>query len=216
MRNWLAGAAAAAALVLIPAPADAHVRVDDSSAPKRGGYGAVRLSVPTESEKASTVGLIVTIPEDVTLTSAKVLPIAGWTAKVETVQDRVTRIVWQAKDGGLGPSEFGVFTFSAGPWPKDKSAVPLPTTQQYSDGSTVVWDQVALDASEPEHPAPIVVLGAASAEHHHGAVTVDAAREAGEASRKGQGAFDGANVARWGLIALAVALSTVALLRRAR
>ncbi|GIE88224.1 YcnI family copper-binding membrane protein [Actinoplanes regularis] len=201
----IAATVSAAAVLLIAAPARAHVRVDGGDAPGRGGYGTVRLSVPTESETASTVGLTVTIPGDVTLTSAKVLPIAGWTAKVETAEGRVTRIVWRASGAGLGPAEFGVFAFSGGPWPQDRSAVPLPATQQYSDGSAVAWDEVALDASEPEHPAPIVVLGEAPAGHHGDAPVAEPEPER-----------SGSQITQWILIGLALVLSVSATLRRAR
>ncbi|BCJ47664.1 hypothetical protein GCM10010168_20220 [Actinoplanes ianthinogenes] len=207
MSRLLAAAAVIAATLLVAAPAQAHVRVDGGDAPGKGGYGAVRLSVPTENETASTVGLTVTIPDDVTLTSVKVLPLTGWTAKVETAGERVTRIVWHAAGAGLGPAEFGIFTFSGGPWPEDRSAVPLPTIQQYSDGSSVKWDEVALDASEPDHPAPIVVLDEASAGHHGGAAATVITPRA---------ETNGAQVTQWVLIGLALVLSLSAAVRRTR
>ncbi|MFC4070367.1 DUF1775 domain-containing protein [Actinoplanes subglobosus] len=207
MSRWLAAAVVTVAAVLVAAPAAAHVRVETGSAPGKGGYGTVRLTVPTESGTASTVGVTVTIPDDVTLASARVLPVDGWTATVETAGRRVTRIVWKAQDKGLGPQEFGIFTFSGGPWPADRSAVPLPTVQAYSDGSSVAWDQVALDASEPEHPAPIVVLGEAAADHH-GVV-------ASQPQDQPRGGTD-TSLAQWVLIGFALLLSVTALLRRAR
>lgn len=170
----LAGALGITA-VLVAAPAAAHVRVDEGQQPPQGGYGIVRLIVPTESQQAATVGLTVVIPKDVDLTSARTLPIAGWTASVETEPagdgQRVSRITWRAIDpaGGLKASEFGEFTFSAGPWPEGVDSVPLQSDQAYSDGSVVSWNEVAVDsASEPEHPAPVVTLSAAEAGHSHG------------------------------------------------
>lgn len=155
--------------------AAAHVRVDDGQQPAQGGYGIVRLVVPTESAGASTVGLTVNLPEDVNLTSARTLPLAGWTAAVETEPsgdgERVARIVWRAVDpaNGVKPSEFGEFTFSAGPWPVDVDSVPLLADQAYSDGSVVAWNEIAVDQNtEPEHPAPVVTLGAAEQGHGHG------------------------------------------------
>ena len=202
--------------IAAPAAAYAHVEVDDGSAPAKGGAGVVRLTVPTESDTASTIGLTVTIPRDVTLAEARVLPVAGWSAKVQTAGERVTSIVWRADDakkGGIGPSQFGIFTFSASPWPKDRDTVPLPTAQQYSDGSTVVWDEVALDAdSEPKHPAPIVTLGEASAGHHdHGAAAVQAQNVTRVAADKGNS--NGVEIAQWTLIGLAVLLSASAAAR---
>lgn len=209
--RWRRGAVsllgALALLVATPAAALAHVRVDEGAAPGKGGYGTVRLSVPTESDTASTVELTVTVPADVRLTSARVLPLPGWTAVVETeaAGQRVTRIVWRADDaaGGIGPSEFGIFTFSAGPWPQDRDTVALPTAQRYSDGTAVDWDEVAVDAdAEPEHPAPVVTLGEAAADHHGAAAAGhDAAgHPAGEGAR-------GPELLQWALIGLAVVLS---------
>jgi uncharacterized protein YcnI len=201
---------AAAALAAAPA-AYAHVEVDTGSVPGKGGNGVVRLTVPTESDTASTIGLTVTIPAGVALSSARVLPVAGWSARVETAGERVTKIVWHAQDakkGGIGPSQFEIFTFLAGPWPADRDTVPLPTTQEYSDGSSVVWDEVAVDAdSKPEHPAPVVTLGAASAGHHgHGG-------EAAQATSVAHVTNGGTEVAQWVLIGLAVLLAATAAAR---
>ncbi|MDV6286817.1 YcnI family protein [Rhodococcus jostii] len=153
------------ALMGFVAPAAAHVHVESGEQLAKGGYGVVRLIVPTESDEASTVGLTITVPEGVDLTSARTLPIPGWTATVEREQsgdgERVSRIRWQAADpaNGLKASEFGVFTLSAGPWPEDTDSVPLPSEQIYSDGSVVSWNEVAVNAGiEPEHPAPVVAL----------------------------------------------------------
>lgn len=159
--------------IMLAPTAAAHIRVDDSQRPPKGGYGIVTLIVPTESQKSPTVGVTVTLPDDVNLTSARTLPIAGWEAGVETEPvdggTRISRIVWRANDGspGLRPSEFGEFTFSAGPWPDTADTVALTADQTYGDGSVVTWNEVAVDdVTEPEHPAPVVTLGAPDA--HHG------------------------------------------------
>lgn len=180
-RTWrvLAASATLGIVAVIGAsPAGAHVHADDGQQPPQGGYGVVTLQVPTESDTASTTGLTVTLPEGVDLSSARTLPIAGWTATVETEGERVSRIVWKADaDAGIKPTEFGEFTFSAGPWPEDTGAVTLVSDQAYSDGSTVSWNEVALDSgSEPEHPAPVVTLAAAE-EHGHGTDEHGAAAE---------------------------------------
>ncbi|MEN0140587.1 MAG: YcnI family protein [Rhodococcus sp. (in: high G+C Gram-positive bacteria)] len=158
------------ALLGFATPAAAHVHVDGAEQLSKGGYGLVRLIVPTESDEASTVGLTLTIPEGVDLTSARTLPIPGWTATVEREQssdgERVSRVRWQASDpaNGVKATEFGVFTLSAGPWPEDVDSVPLPSEQIYSDGSVVSWNEVAVNAGiEPEHPAPVVTLAAGGA-----------------------------------------------------
>ncbi|MFV8164835.1 YcnI family protein [Mycobacterium sp. 134] len=179
-------------IVTAAAPAAAHVRVDAGQQPPRGGYGIVRLIVPTESEQASTVGVTVTLPDNVELTSARTLPIPGWTASVEIEPtsdgQRVSRIIWRAIDkaGGLKPTEYGEFAFSAGPWPENTETVSLPSDQSYSDGSVVSWNEIAVDKdSESEHPAPVVTLGSAEAHHTHaghGAPPLVAAESPGDES----------------------------------
>ncbi|MGU3502090.1 YcnI family copper-binding membrane protein [Mycobacterium sp. C31M] len=168
------GTTLAVAGVLAAAPAAAHVRVDEGQSPARGGYGIVALIVPTESADASTVELSIEVPDEVDLLSARTLPIPGWTASVETEPDgdsaRVSRITWRAVDpaAGIKPTEFGEFTFSAGPWPADSDTVALPADQKYSDGSSVSWNEIAVDQhTEPEYPAPVVTLAAAQAGHSH-------------------------------------------------
>ncbi|ASR01709.1 YcnI family copper-binding membrane protein [Gordonia rubripertincta] len=158
------------------APATAHVSVDPSTQPARGGYGQVALVVPNESDTASTVGVTVTIPSDVEIASARTLPIPGWAASIERVRvgdsERIASITWTAAspDAAIKPAEFGVFTFAGGPWP-DAESVTLATDQRYGDGEVVSWNEIAVDQqSEPEHPAPVLVLGAASDGHDsHGA-----------------------------------------------
>src|SRR5262245_23677447 len=111
--------AAVTGIIVTAAPAAAHVRVDEGQQPPRGGYVSVRLIVPTESELASTIGVTVTVPDNIELTSARTLPIPGWTADVETEPtgdgQRVSRITWRAIDkaGGIKPTEYGEFAFSA-------------------------------------------------------------------------------------------------------
>lgn len=175
--NLLAVSALLGAAALTAAgSAGAHVSVDQSQPPAKGGYGIVRLIVPTESAEATTVGVTVTLPDGVDLLAARTLPTPGWTAAVETEpagdSERVARIIWRAVDPGNGvkPKEFGEFTFSAGPWPDDVNTVALPADQVYSDGSVVSWNEIALDtATEPEHPAPVVTLGAPEQGHAHNA-----------------------------------------------
>lgn len=165
-----AGVAIVAATSALAGPASAHVKPDPSSYATQGGSGVVKLLVPDESDTASTIGLTVTFPDTVDLTSARTVPIPGWTARVQTVSagpsDRVSKIVWTAdspKDG-LTPTEFGIFTFSGSGWPTGATSVTLPSDQLYSDGSVVSWSEVAVDGtSAPEHPAPVLALTPPSA-----------------------------------------------------
>jgi uncharacterized protein YcnI len=187
--------AVALATAAFAGPAAAHVVSDGSSVPA-GGSGIVHLIVPNESDKAKTVGLTVTIPPTVTLKSARTLPIPGWTGTVDhdPASGRVTRITWSTADpaNGFGVSEYREFSFSAGPWPTGANSVALPSDQRYSDGTVVSWNEIAVDkTSEPEHPAPVVTVGAAVAGHgghedddavvadHHDAAHSDSASNEG-------------------------------------
>lgn len=212
--------------------AAAHVSVDQSQPPAKGGYGIVRLTVPTESADASTVGLTVTIPDGVDLLAARTLPIPGWTAAVETEpagdSERVARIVWRAVDpaNGVKPKEFGQFTFSAGPWPEDVDTVALLSDQAYSDGSTVSWNEIALDtATEPEYPAPVVTLGAPEQGHGHNAPAAAATPLADHDTAESHAAAAPAQGESWwwratSAVSLVIALGTAAalalVLRRTR
>ena len=47
-----------------------------------GGSGVITFRVPSESDAASTIGLLITFPAATPFTSVDVQPKAGWTAKV--------------------------------------------------------------------------------------------------------------------------------------
>ncbi|WP_270486855.1 YcnI family protein [Gordonia jacobaea] len=164
--------------------AGAHVSVDPSSQPSSGGYGQVRLVVPSEEDDTTTTAISVTLPSGVDLSSVRTLPIPGWTATTEQAQsngsERVSKITWQANtpESGLKPTEYGVFAFSGGRWPAGTTSVTLPTEQRYANGTVVSWNEQAADAqTEPEHPAPVVTLAPESGDHdaaHGAASTTDA------------------------------------------
>ena len=178
-RRWRVRVAAAlgvVALVLLPAAAaSAHVRVipDATSA---DGFAKITFRVPNESATAGTTKIEIALPTDAPFTSVAYLPAAGWTAQVVTgplptavvvdgasLTEAPVRVVWTADSGvQIVPGAFQEFSIVAGPLPAAGTSVLLPATQTYSDGSVVVWDQVAKDgAAEPEFPAPILVAPAA-------------------------------------------------------
>lgn len=141
--------------------ASAHVAVDGTDT-RQGGYGVVTLRVPTESDTASTTGVTVRLPTDTPLASVRTTPVPGWTVAVEG-GDTPTAITWTAQPGGgIGPGQFGLFPFTAGPLPTTDE-LDLPTTQAYSDGTSVSWDEpTPADGTEPEHPVPALALAAAT------------------------------------------------------
>jgi uncharacterized protein YcnI len=155
--------------------AAAHVTVNPGSV-TAGSYAKLTFRVPTESDTASTVSLQVTLPEDHPFPSVSVMQIPGWTAKVTKtpldppvtegrfdLTEAVTSITWTADDGvGVKPGEFMEFPISVGPVP-DVPSMEFPADQTYSDGSVVRWNQSrTADGDEPEHPAPLLTIAAAS------------------------------------------------------
>jgi uncharacterized protein YcnI len=183
LRAAAAVVAGAALAVAAPLAASAHVRINpDTAAP--GGYSYVDFRVPTESATASTVGLTIELPTDTPFTSVSYEAVPGWTAKVTTaalpkpvtiggtrVTEAPTAVTFTATAGGIAPGQFGVFTLSLGRVP-DTGKVLLPTTQRYSDGSIVKWDEpTPASSAEPEHPAPTLYIKDAPPADASGAVT---------------------------------------------
>ena len=182
----LVGATATAtALVLATAlPAFAHVTVSSPDA-SPGGFGLLVLRVPTESATASTTALTVHLPVRTPFATVAAEPVPGWT--VSTVERTLTKpvkdddgfnltkavgtVTWTARPGqGLAPGEFEEFRLSVGPFPDKAGALSLPTTQTYSDGSVVQWDEATpASGKEPEHPAPTLEVRAAAAPASHSA-----------------------------------------------
>lgn len=173
----LAGVLAGVLVLLVPIAAQAHVRVDGQDA-TQGGYGVLTFRVPTESATASTTKVQVTFPSTTPIVSVSTQPVAGWTARVSTsklatpvktddgeVDSYVSAVTWTARGAAaaIKPGEFQQFNVSAGPLPKVAS-ITLPTTQTYSDGTVVRWNERSADGTtEPEHPAPVLALAPASA-----------------------------------------------------
>jgi periplasmic copper chaperone A len=158
--------------------ASAHVKVSGVDA-VQGGSGVITFRVPSESDTASTTGLLITFPAATPFTSVDVQPKAGWTAKVtkkplphpltdddgDAITDYVAQVDFTATGSGAGagipPGEFDMFNLSVGPFPKAPN-MTFAALQTYSDGSTVNWDEKSANGTEPDHPAPVLQLAAAA------------------------------------------------------
>lgn len=167
---------AAAAIALVgAAPALAHVTAQPGRA-EQGGYTVVAMRVPNESDTAGTVKLEVTLPADHPVTGVRTTPVPGWTATMvkapltppverngRTITEAVRTVTWTANAGTrIGPGEFVEFPLSLGPLPTDTDRLVLPAVQTYDDGEVVAWNEPpAADGSEPERPAPVVMLSPA-------------------------------------------------------
>jgi periplasmic copper chaperone A len=174
-RTLVAGALAAGAVVLLASPASAHVTVSSPSA-EPGGFATLTFSVPNERDDASTTSVRVTMPEDAPLAFVSVEPVPGWTVDVQrealdepvTVEgteltEAVSTITWSG--GSIAAGQFQRFVVSAGPLPEDATELVFPAVQTYSDGEEVAWiEETPAGGEEPERPAPVLELTAASAD----------------------------------------------------
>jgi uncharacterized protein YcnI len=172
-----AGIAGALAFVVLTAvPAAAHVTVSSTDATP-GGFGKLVVRVPTESDTASTTKLQVQLPADTPFAFVSTKPHPGWTVSTTerklakpiaaegfTLTKAVATVTWTASgaDAGIAPGEFDEFELSLGSFPSDVDTLSFPTTQTYSDGTVVTWDQPSVEGQdEPEHPVPTLELAAA-------------------------------------------------------
>jgi uncharacterized protein YcnI len=171
------GAATVVGVLGFAGVAQAHVTVNPSDA-VQGGFARVAFRVPTESDTASTTKVEVNLPADQPISSVSTMPVPGWTAtaattklatpvKTEagaTVTSAVTKITWTATsaDTGIKPGQFQEFPVSLGPLPKTDKLV-FKVLQTYSDGNIVRWiDDTVAGQPEPDNPAPVLKLAAAS------------------------------------------------------
>lgn len=198
-------------------PAAAHVTVNPDTA-EPGSYARVAFRVPTESDTASTTKLVVYLPTDHPAASVSVQPVPGWTASLHKaklskpitaeggdVTEAVDRITWTASNGAaIKPGQFQEFPVSLGPLPKSGS-LTFKALQTYSDGSVVRWIQTSSGGSEPEHPAPVLTLGASAAPS---APSSGATKAASEDDSSGPGSGTALTV---GLIGLVAGLAGLAL-----
>jgi uncharacterized protein YcnI len=198
-------AATGSAVLLTASIASAHVTVDAPGA-AAGGYTVLTFKVPTESDTASTTKVSVTLPG---FKSARTEPLPGWTSTIDKDGElQATSVTWTADPGvGVAPGQFQRFVLSVGPLPKEEQ-VSFDAVQTYSDRKVVNWNQpTPADGTEPEYPAPSIMLAAEGADEHGSATT--------ETSATSEKASD--TTARWlggagllvGILGLALGLGAV-------
>ncbi|MFJ9585085.1 YcnI family copper-binding membrane protein [Streptomyces acidicola] len=181
------GAVAASAVVVLSSPAFAHVSVSPEGTAPKGGYATVNFKVPNERDDASTTKLEVTLPTDHPLASVQPEAVAGWKVEVtrskldkpvdlhgEKIDEAVSKVTWTATGKGIEPGFFQKFPLSLGQLPEDSDELVFKALQTYSDKDVVRWIEVPEKGQEePESPAPVLALSAAT-EDHHGASGADA------------------------------------------
>ncbi len=166
----VASAAAVTGVLMFAAPAWAHVTVHPETVPAGTSDIELTFRVPNERDNANTVRLEVFFPSNLPLLTVNVLPIPGWSAKVETqtlskpvqtddgpVDQVVTNITWTATSGGITPGQYQDFDVSAGKVPDRTGTVVFKSLQTYSSGEIVRWIQVA-DSQDPDPDTPAPVL----------------------------------------------------------
>lgn len=229
-RRTAATLATTGLLLAIPVAAQAHVKISPDTA-QAGSYATLNFRVPTEKANASTTKVEVDLPTDHPFTSASYQPVPGWTAKITTselpkpvktddgtITEAPTKIVWTAsKDAAIKPGQFQQFPVSLGVVP-DVPSVSFKAIQTYSDGSVVKWvDPTVAGKAEPEHPAPVLTIGAAadSSSAPSSAPSVAAApQSSSDSNDSNTGVWFGVGGLAVGVIALLVALYAVT--RRSR
>ncbi|MER5430945.1 YcnI family protein [Streptomyces sp. NPDC002588] len=185
----LAAATAVAGLAVLglSSPALAHVSVQAEGTAAKGGYAVVDFKVPNERDDARTSKVEVNFPTDHPLASAMPEPISGWKIQVtkakldkpievhgQQISEAVSKITWTATGKGIEVGFFQKFPVSVGALPEDADALVFKAVQTYSDKEVVRWIEVQEDgAEEPENPAPVLTLAAASEGDHHGTSTAE-------------------------------------------
>jgi uncharacterized protein YcnI len=188
-----------------PASAHVHAEADD---PAPGSTAVVTFRVPGESENGSlTTRLSVTLP-DVASARTEVMP--GWSAALDrdTAAGTVRSVTWTADPRiGISSDQFALFRVSVKL--PDGDSVAFPTTQTYSDGTVVRWDQAPTpDGGEPDYPVPTLSLAGAT-----GSPGMD------DHEMTAQAAPTADNTARWlagGALTLVAAAVAAALITRRR
>ncbi|MER6995283.1 YcnI family protein [Streptomyces sp. NPDC000410] len=181
-RLAVAGSVAASSVLLLSGSAFAHVSVQPQGEAAKGGYATVNFKVPNERDNASTVKLEVTLPAEHPLASAMPQPVPGWTAVVtkaklakpltvhgKQITEAPSKITWTSAGGKIGPGQFQQFPVSLGQLPEDTDKLVFKALQTYDNKEVVRWiEEPKEGAAEPESPAPVLQLSAATGDHHGG------------------------------------------------
>jgi uncharacterized protein YcnI len=147
---------AATAMLLTTGQALAHVHVDSNEAAAGATDVTLTFTVPNEEASAKTTQLHVVMPADHPLSGVTAVPQDGWTPQVDAGS-----ITWTGGSiSGTGEVQFKV---SVAKLPSDAESLTFKVLQTYDSGQVVSWIETAPDGSaEPEHPAPVLKLGAAA------------------------------------------------------
>ncbi|MFB7555733.1 YcnI family copper-binding membrane protein [Streptomyces brevispora] len=181
-RIALVGGVAASTVLILAGTASAHVSVQPQGEAAKGGYAVINFKVPNERDDAATTKLEVNFPTDHPLASVQPEAIPGWKIDVTTsklakpldmhgkkIDKAVSKVTWTADGGKIEPGRFQQFPLSVGQLPEDADQLVFKAIQTYDNKEVVRWIEEQKDgAEEPESPAPVLKLTAAT-DGAHGA-----------------------------------------------
>ncbi|MFF8275630.1 YcnI family protein [Streptomyces lateritius] len=184
-RIAVVGGIALSSVVLLSGTAFAHVSVQPQGEAAKGGYATVNVKVPNERDNASTVKVEINFPTDHPLASVMPQPVPGWKAVVtkaklakplelhgKKINEAVSKVTWTADGSKIGPGQFQQFPLSLGQLPEDADQLVLKAIQTYDNNEVVRWiEEPKEGAAEPQNPAPVLRLSAATEDHHGGGAT---------------------------------------------
>jgi uncharacterized protein YcnI len=202
-RIALAAGVASSSVLLLSSTAFAHVSVQPQGEAAKGGYATINFKVPNERDNASTVKLEVNLPTEHPLASVMPQPVPGWKVEVtrsklakplevhgKQITEAVSKVTWIADGSKIGPGQFQQFPLSLGRLPENADQLVFKALQTYDNKEVVRWiEEPKEGGEEPESPAPVLKLSAATADDHDGGVN-DASADGTSAdgsSAKGDG-----------------------------
>ncbi|MFD3646488.1 YcnI family protein [Streptomyces cyaneofuscatus] len=181
-RIAIAACVAASTVLLLAGPAAAHVSVQPQGEAAKGGYATLNFKVPNERDQASTVKLEVNFPADHPLSSVTPEAVPGWKIAItkgkldkplevhgRKITEAVTKVTWTADGSKIAPGYFQQFPVSVGQLPEDADQLVFKAIQTYDNKEVVRWIEEPKGGEEPDSPAPVLKLTAATEDHHGGA-----------------------------------------------
>ncbi|KAB2590937.1 YcnI family copper-binding membrane protein [Streptomyces arboris] len=181
-RIAIAAGVAASTVLLLAGPAAAHVSVQPQGEAAKGGYATLNFKVPNERDQASTVKLEVNFPAGHPLSSVTPEAVPGWKIAItkgkldkplevhgRKITEAVTKVTWTADGSKIAPGYFQQFPVSVGQLPEDADQLVFKAIQTYDNKEVVRWIEEPKGGEEPDSPAPVLKLTAATEDHHGGA-----------------------------------------------
>ena len=164
-KRWIPAAIVVAVVLALASPAFAHVEITSDDA-EAGQPSTMTVTVPNEMDNAGTNKIELVFPEGETLADVSVADTPGWTSTVSA--DRIT---WAG--GPLTGEDEVKLTFTA-TLPAGATTLEFRALQTYDNGDIVRWIEATPPGGpEPDHPAPVLTIGATADEDHHAEAGTD-------------------------------------------